>query len=297
MRPREGPTSSPLPGAGEGRVRGEAAHSAMAQAAIVVDQVVCRYGAIPALDGVSLTVSPGEMCGIIGPNGSGKTTLLRAMDAVVSPERGTVLLEGRPVAKMSRREVAALAGVVPQRTGSGFGFTAHEIVSMGRAPHLAPLAAETSKDLEIVRAAMAQTGILHLAHRPVDTLSGGEFQRVLIARALAQGPRVLLLDEPTAHLDLRYQIEIMELLSALRQGGIALVAAVHDVNLASAFCDPLVLLSGGRVAALGTPDQVLQAPILEAAYGIPVTVVPHPVSGRPHVLASGAARQLTSEHR
>ena len=279
MRPRKWPTSSPLPGVGEGRV-----------AAILVDQIVCRYDAIPALDGVSLTVARGEMCGIIGPNGSGKTTLLRAIHGILSPERGTVLLEGRPVAEMSPRQVAALAGAVPQRAGRGFGFTVYEIVSMGRAPHLSPLAAETPADVETVHKSMAQTGVQHLARRPVDSLSGGEFQRVLIARALAQDPRVLLLDEPTAHLDLRYQMEIMDLLSALRRSGLALVAAVHDVNLASLFCDRLVLLSAGRVAALGTPEEVLQAPTLETVYGIPVTVTTDPATGRPHVIASGAGR-------
>ncbi len=262
----------------------------MSSTAIVVDQVVCRYDAIPALDGVSLTVPRGQMCGIIGPNGSGKTTLLRAIHGILSPERGTVFLEGRPVAEMSPRQVAALAGTVPQRAGKGFGFTVHEIVSMGRAPHVPPLAAETQADVETVWKAMAQTGIQHLARRSVDSLSGGEFQRVLIARALAQDPRVLLLDEPTAHLDLRYQMEIMDLLLALRRSGLALVAAVHDVNLASVFCDRLVLLRAGRVAALGTPGEVLQAPILETVYGIPVTVTADPATGRPHVIASAAGR-------
>ena len=261
----------------------------MPEALIVVDGLVCRYAAIPALDGVSLSVSAREMCGVIGPNGSGKTTLLRAIDGLISPERGVVLLEGRAVGMMSSRQIAALIGVVPQRAGTGFGFTAREMVVMGRAPHLAPLSMETGRDALIVDDAMARTGILHLADRPIDSLSGGEFQRVLIARALAQESRVLLLDEPTAHLDLRYQREIMGLLSTFCRSGLALIAALHDVNLAAEYCDRLVLLSGGRIAAMGTPAQVLEEPTLEQVFEIPVRVGTQPGSGRPYVFAAKAA--------
>lgn len=255
-------------------------------AIIIVDRITCRYGAIPALDDVSLSVSAGEMCGVIGPNGSGKTSLLRAMDGLLSPERGRVLLEGRAIESMSSRQVAAMIGVVPQRAGAAFGFTTQELVSMGRSPHLAPLMSETERDDQVVRSALERTGIVHLAGRPVDSLSGGEFQRVLIARALAQEPRVLLLDEPTAHLDLRYQLEIMDLLAALCRSGLALVAALHDVNLAAEFCDRLVLLSAGRIEAMGTPREVLEASTLERVYGIPVRVANHPLSGRPFVFTA-----------
>ena len=261
----------------------------MSEAVIVVDGVVCRYGAIPALDGVSLSVSAKEMCGVIGPNGSGKTTLLRAIDGLLTPERGTVFLEGRAVETMSPRKIAAVVGVVPQRAGTAFGFTAREMVSMGRSPHLTPLSTETERDHAVVHDAMAQTGMAHLADRPIDSLSGGEFQRVLIARALAQEPRVLLLDEPTAHLDLRYQREIMDLLSALSRSGLALVAALHDVNLAAEYCDRLVLLSEGRIAAMGTPVQVLEESTLERVFGIPMKVATQPVSGRPYVFTATAA--------
>jgi iron complex transport system ATP-binding protein len=261
----------------------------MPEAVIVVDGLVCRYAAIPALDGVSLSVSAREMCGVIGPNGSGKTTLLRAIDGLISPERGVVLLEGRAVGMMSSRQIAALIGVVPQRAGTGFGFTVREMVAMGRSPHLAPLSMETGRDALIVGDAMGRTGMLHLADRPIDSLSGGEFQRVLIARALAQEPRVLLLDEPTAHLDLRYQREIMGLLSTLCRSGLALIAALHDVNLAAEYCDRLVLLSGGRIAAMGTPAEVLEELTLEQVFEIPVRVGTQPGSGRPYVFAAKAA--------
>lgn len=253
---------------------------------IVVDGLSCRYGSIPALDDVSLQVSAHEMCGVIGPNGSGKTTLLRAMDGLLSPERGSVLLEGRAIGGMSSRQVAGVVGVVPQRARASFGFTTHEMVSMGRSPHLAPLTSETERDHEIVYKAMDRMGIAHLAGRSIDSLSGGEFQRVLIARALAQEPRVLLLDEPTAHLDLRYQLEIMNFLSELCRSGLALMAALHDVNLAAEYCDRLVLLSEGRIAAMGTPDEVLDESTLERVYGVPVKVAKHPSSHRPFVFTT-----------
>lgn len=256
------------------------------QTVINVDGVDCSYGSVPALAEVSLTVSVHEMCGVIGPNGSGKTTLLRAMDGLLSPNRGSVTLEGREIGTIPSRSVAAMVGIVPQRSGSGFGFTTHEMVSMGRSPHLTPLASDTGRDQEIVSTAMERTGITHLAFRPVDSLSGGEFQRVLIARALAQEPRVLLLDEPTAHLDLRYQVEIMDLLLTLCRSGLALVAALHDVNLAAEYCDRLVLLSSGRIVAMGTPQEVLETSTIERVYGIPVRVAKRLSSGRPYVLTT-----------
>lgn len=259
------------------------------EAVVVVDGLVCAYAAIPALDGISLSVSAREMCGIIGPNGSGKTTLLRAIDGLLAPERGAVLLEGRAVGTMSSRQIAAMIGVVPQRAGTGFGFNAREMVSMGRSPHLSPLSAETERDEVIIDDAMVRTGTVQLADRPIDSLSGGEFQRVLIARALAQEPRVLLLDEPTAHLDLRFQREVMDLLSALCGSGLTLVAALHDVNLAAEYCDRLVLLSEGRIAAMGTPVQVLEDRTLERVFGIPMKVATQPASGRPYVFTGKAA--------
>lgn len=254
---------------------------------VVVDSVVCRYDAVPALDGVTVDIAAGEFAGIVGPNGSGKTTLLRTMNALVAPARGTVLLEGRELSTMSPQQVASVVASVPQRAGSGFGFTVRDIVLMGRTPHLPPLAGETARDLAVARQAMERTGTWPLADRPVDTLSGGEFQRVLVARALAQEPRVLLLDEPTAHLDIRFQLEIMDLLSGLRGGEFTVVAALHDLNLAAAYCDRLVLLDRGRIAAMGTPGEVLTPSRLAQIYGAVVIVQQHPTTGRPHVIVTG----------
>jgi len=259
----------------------------MIRHAVVVEDLVCRYGAIPALGGVTLTVSSGDFLGIVGPNGSGKTTLLRAIMGLVSPERGSVRLDGAEVAGISPRQIARRIALVPQRPHHGFGFSAFEIVLMGRTPHLSRLSREGEADLAAVRRAMDQTRTWHLRHRPVDELSGGEQQRVLLARALAQTPQVLLLDEPTAHLDIRHQVEIMAVAADLNAEGLTVVAALHDLNLASMFCRCLVLLHEGRVVAAGTPEEVLTADRLQAVYGAHVEVRLHPATGRPFVIALG----------
>lgn len=259
----------------------------MARAAVVIQDVACRYEAIPALEGVSLRIASGEFAGIVGPNGSGKTTLLRAIHALVAPERGTVLLDGADVSGLTARQVAARVAAVPQHSHSGFGFTVFDIVLMGRAPHLAPLAREDDVDLAVAREAMERTRTWHLRHRRVDELSGGERQRVLLARALAQAPEVLLLDEPTAHLDIRYQVEMMTLIAGLNAAGLTVVAALHDLNLASMFCARLVLLDRGRVAGLGAPAEVLTPHRVREVYGAEVEVRPHPITGRPVVTVLG----------
>ncbi len=247
----------------------------------------CRYDAIAALEGVTLDVAAGEIVGVVGPNGSGKTTLVRALDALLQPSSGSVVLEGRDLHAMSRGEIAASVAVVAQVSPPGFGFTAREIVAMGRTPHQVPLAREGAKDAALIRQAMERTDTWHLRGRQVDRLSGGERQRVLLARALAQAPAVLLLDEPTAHLDVRYQLEIMDVVHSLANGGLAIVAALHDLNLASQHCDRLILLDGGRIAAAGLPSEVLTPPTLQAVYGIDVEVQPHRLTGRPHVVPLG----------
>lgn len=259
----------------------------MAQAVVVVQDIACSYDAIPALDGVSLRLARGEFVGLVGPNGSGKTTLLRAINALVAPARGTVLLGGADVAGLSARQVAATVAVVPQQPHGGFGFTVVDIVTMGRGPHLPLLARERAADHAVVREALERTRTWHLRHRPIDGLSGGERQRVLLARALAQTPEVLLLDEPTAHLDIRFQLEVMDLVARLNADGLTIIAALHDLNLASMYCRRLVLLHEGRIAALGTPSEVLTPARLQEVYGAAVEVRPHPITGRPVVTVLG----------
>jgi iron complex transport system ATP-binding protein len=248
--------------------------------------LTCRLGGIAALSGVSLTVAPGTVFAVVGPNGAGKTTLLRAMAGALGPEAGSVLVDGADPRALPVRALARTMAVLPQRPAVPVGVTAREAVAWGRIPHLSRLARPGQADLEAVDAAMAQTGTLALAARPVEALSGGERQRVLIARALAQRPRLLLLDEPTAHLDMSAQVEVAGLLRTLAAGGLTVVAALHDLNLAAAYADRLALLARGRVLAAGSAAEVIRPETVREAYGAAVGVRTHPITGRPFVVAA-----------
>jgi iron complex transport system ATP-binding protein len=243
-----------------------------------------RRGEPFALRGVSFDLAEGEIFGVLGPNSAGKTTLIRLLSRVVLPTRGTIAVEGVPLASMSRADLARRVAVVPQDMPQGLPFTVRELVLMGRYPHAPRRFFETPEDLSVASAAMAATGVLDLAEARVGVLSGGERQRVALARALAQEPRLLVLDEPTAHLDLRYQVECVTLLRRVnRERGTTIVLVTHDLNLAGALCDRLLLLADGRVARLGTPDDVLDAARLTAVYGCEVAVERHALTGRPVV--------------
>jgi iron complex transport system ATP-binding protein len=256
----------------------------MPGAAIETRDLRCRYGAVEALRGVSLAVAAGEFVGVLGPNGSGKSTLVKALSRVLRPVSGQVLLDGADVWSLGARAVAQVVAVVPQDAPAPFDFTALEVVLMGRSPHLSRLAAEGAEDLRIAREAMERTDCWRLARRPITQLSGGERQRVTLARALAQQPRLMLLDEPTSHLDLGYQMETLERLASLNAAaGTTLVAVLHDLNLAAAFCPRLVLLAEGRIVADGAPEEVLAPDRLREVYRVDVLVQPDPVHGRPHV--------------
>jgi iron complex transport system ATP-binding protein len=237
------------------------------------ENLLFAYPGGPALiQGVSLKLAAGELVGLCGPNGSGKTTLLRLLSGRLAPQGGRVTLGGREVASLKRAEVARQVGVVAQNGSVAFPFRAEEVVLMGRAVRLRGLF-ETEEDLRVAREALALTGTLELAPRPFAQLSGGERQRVLIARALAQEPALLLLDEPAAFLDLRHQIAVFELLARLAaEKGLAVLAVSHDLGLAARFCPRLLLLGQGRVAASGTPEEVLRPDIIEAVFGLPVAV-------------------------
>jgi iron complex transport system ATP-binding protein len=252
---------------------------------IAAEQLSFAYGPRPVLADVSLAVAAGELVGVIGPNGGGKTTLVRLLSGVLAPDTGIVRLDGRPLAAYRRRDLARRLAVVPQDPTLEFPFTALEVVLMGRAPHLAALGFPRAGDVEIARAAMARLGVGKLEDRPLDRLSGGERQRILLARALAQEPAVLLLDEPTTHLDLRHQVGIYDVVHGLaRARGVAVVSVLHDLNLAALYCDRLVLLAGGRVVRHGAPAEVLEAGILRAAYATDVQVTVNPATGVPVVL-------------
>jgi len=240
-----------------------------------------------ALRGVSLAVAPGEVLGLVGPNGSGKTTLIRAVMGAIKPVAGEVRVLGADVAALSQRERALRAAVVPQEPQLPGAFTALEIVLMGRTPHLRLLQSEGAADLAAVELAMRATKTWDFADRPIGELSGGERQRVVVARALAQETPLLLLDEPTAHLDLGHQAAVLELVRhTCREGRRGVLAVVHDLTMAARYCDRLALLAAGAVAACGPPEDVLHAGILSRIYGAPVDVFPHPRTGRPVVAPS-----------
>ncbi len=203
--------------------------------------------------GVNVTVRNGAVVGLLGPNGCGKTTLLRLLSGMLRPDEGQVLLAGRPLATLTRREIARRIALVPQETHATFDFTVIDIVLMGRYPHLGPFELEGMADLEIARKALAATGTVELEHRPFGSLSGGEKQRVVIAGALAQAAELMLLDEPTASLDLSYQIEVASLVRRLNHAqGTTMVVSTHDLNMAASVCDEIVLMRDGRRAGTRT---------------------------------------------
>lgn len=262
----------------------------------VID-VSCSYGSHNVLDGITFTVERGAFAGILGPNGSGKTTLLRCLSRVLKPRRGTVLLEDRDLYRESPRRVALKMAVVPQENATVFSFTVGEVVLMGRTPHLKMFQREGEADLAAAARAMELTGISHLADRPVTALSGGEYQRVVIARALAQEPEVILLDEPTSHLDINHQLELLELLKVLsRREKLTVVCVFHDLNLAAQYCDRLILMKEGRIFALGRPEEVLTPQNIRSVFGASVAVRRHPLSGRPLIaVLSGGKAALRAE--
>ncbi|MEW6664652.1 MAG: ABC transporter ATP-binding protein [Thermodesulfobacteriota bacterium] len=249
-----------------------------------LERVHFSYGADWVLKGVDLHVLEGEMIGVLGPNGSGKSTLLRVMDGMVRPQEGRVLMGGKDISNLGRRTIAREIAVVSQEHHFRFEFTALEVALMGRFPHMRRFEFESQRDLDIAAGALDATGTHGLANRSIHALSGGEKQRVLIARALAQEPRLVLLDEPTSFLDLKHKRDIFRLVSTLsRERGLSVVLVSHDIDLAAQHCRRLVLLKNGEVCGAGKPDDVLTGANLERVYDCPVLVDKHPVTGAPRV--------------
>ena len=233
---------------------------------------------------LTFALSPGEVLGVIGPNSAGKTTLIRLLTRVVAPATGEIRLDGTPLARLTRWALARQVAVVAQDVPLALPFTVEQLVLMGRYPHAPRRFFETAADIAIAREAMALTRVLDLAGAPVAALSGGERQRVVLARALAQQPRLLVLDEPTAHLDLRHQAECVALLRQVQAGqGMTILLVSHDLNLAAEVSDRLLLLDDGRAARLGSPAEVLEAALLSRVYGCAVLVKPNSATGRPCV--------------
>jgi iron complex transport system ATP-binding protein len=246
--------------------------------------VTFRYGPRAAVEDVSFSARQGEFVGLLGPNGAGKSTLVRLVAGLAAPAKGEVRLAGLDPARAPRRAVAKVAALVPQEPRIAWPFTVREAVMMGRAPHQGLLSLPGPLDVGAVGGALAACDLEHLADRRLDALSGGERRRVFFARALAQEPRVLLLDEPTAFLDLGHQVAVMRMAQEAARGGLCVVAVLHDLNLAAATCDRLVVLSRGRVVAEGRPADVLTAARVQEVWEVPVWRGENGVTGAPVVL-------------
>jgi iron complex transport system ATP-binding protein len=250
-----------------------------------LDDVSLGYDKQTVLHNVNLEAKPTEMLGIIGPNGAGKSTLIRGITRLIQPSSGKIFLNGSEISDIPRQKLAQLMAVVPQNPVLPEPFTALEVVLMGRTPHLGLLRYEGERDLAIVKNVMEVTQTIAFANRRVGALSGGERQRLTIARALAQEPQIILMDEPTANLDINYQIETLNLARELCQKQeLVVILTLHDLNLASQYCDRLVVLGKGTVYCQGTPQAVINAQTIRDVYGAEVYVYPHPVNNLPTTL-------------
>jgi iron complex transport system ATP-binding protein len=250
------------------------------------------------LDQISLKVQTGQFIGIIGPNGSGKSTLIRCMSRALQPSAGSVSIDGRDITVFGQRELAAHLSVVPQESIRTFNFTVKEVVEMGRYIHQKGLLPRiTDHDHEVCRSAMIMAGIEHLSERQIATLSGGEWQKVLIARTLAQETKIVLLDEPTSHLDVNHQIEILTAIKTLSDHGSTIIAVIHDLDLASHFCDQILLINSGKVVTLGSPDHVITPPLLKQVFDLDALVRMHPTTGKPMVVPLYPAPEVLSSGR
>ncbi|MCS7266016.1 MAG: ABC transporter ATP-binding protein [Armatimonadetes bacterium] len=265
----------------------------VAAALLSIHNITVAYASQIVLKDVSFEIRQGDLVVVLGPNGAGKTTLLRTIAKVVSPKVGTVLLDGQDVFSMKTKQLMKMISVVPQAGSSVFSFTVQDIVAMGRTPHIPPLAPLSQRDWQVIREAMEATDVWDLRDRLFTEISGGEQRRVLIAKALAQEPKILLLDEPTANLDLHYQLEVVELVQRLnREQGITVIAVLHDLNIAAMLGQKFVLMHKGQIYAMGEADEVLTPQNIQQVYGVPVIVTRHPLNGRPIVLL--AERRIPS---
>jgi iron complex transport system ATP-binding protein len=243
------------------------------------------------IKGLSFQVQPGEFLGLVGPNGCGKTSIIKALSRVLLPSSGSILLDGKELTVISRNELARVIGVVPQNPFLPETFTVFEVVILGRNPHLGLFNGESARDINIVRQAMERTGITHLAKRRIGELSGGEKQRVTIARVLTQEPQVILLDEPTANLDIAQQLEILDLITGMcREKNIACLIAIHDLNIAAQYCMRIIMLKNGKVFVEGPPGEVITAENVREVFDVDTTICPHPENSLPIVLLNRKLR-------
>jgi iron complex transport system ATP-binding protein len=234
------------------------------------------------LNRISFSVADSEFVGIIGPNGAGKSTLLKLMDGILQPKEGEIRLQKKLLQEYTRKQLAKMIGFVPQNFSTAFSYSVNDIVLMGRYPHLSAFSTENVDDFRIVESSMQSTDVWQLRHRQFSELSGGERQRVVLASALAQEPQVLLLDEPTSSLDIKYQYQFYSILQELQQdSGLTIVVVTHDINLAARYCQRLILLKNGSVVDDGAPGKVITKEIMESVYEVEVEIMQHPMDGKP----------------
>ncbi|MDR1213932.1 MAG: ABC transporter ATP-binding protein [Propionibacteriaceae bacterium] len=255
---------------------------------LAAERLTLAYGDLTVVDGLDLVIPPGAITAIVGPNACGKSTLLRALSRLLAPKAGHVVLDGQAIHRLPAKQVARTLGLLPQSPIAPDGITVADLVGRGRHPHQGLFARWSTEDDEAVAEALDATDTAGLADRPVDELSGGQRQRVWIALVLAQRTDLLLLDEPTTFLDVRHQLEVLDLLTDLnRRRGTTIVLVLHDLNLAARYADHLIALASGRVQAAGPPSEVLTGDVVQAVFGLAAHVVTDPVSGRPLMLPIG----------
>ncbi len=261
---------------------------------LAMDKAVLGYGKYTVLNDISFSVRPGEMVGLIGPNGCGKSTVIKALSGIIPLFAGKVLLDGKDIRQVTRRELAKMLGVVPQIPLLPSAYSALEIVLMGRNPHMGLFQFEGARDINIALNAMERTGTIELADRRVAELSGGEIQCLMVARAIAQETQAVLLDEPTANLDIGRQITVLELVRNMcLRSNLTVLAVLHDLNLAAQYCDRLILLHDKNVQAEGIPAKVITGDNIGRVYGVQNCVYTHPMNGLPVVLLSNEEMRYT----
>jgi iron complex transport system ATP-binding protein len=251
---------------------------------LAIKNLSCSYNHTPVLKDISFNVDAGDVLVLIGPNGSGKTTLLRALCRIITPEKGGVFLNGEDIWRQPARKVAKIMAFVAQNTRIAWPFTVEQVINMGRFPHHGWMASLTEHDHLSVQEAMQLTGTTSLKDRTIGKLSGGEFQRTMIARALAQEPQILMLDEPIAHLDIRYKVAILNLIKDLAGKGITVILSMHDLNLAAQYADNLALLHRGELKDMGNPKDILTHESLNEVYGAKLHVLTNPLNQKPWIL-------------
>ncbi len=256
-----------------------------------VDSLSYQYDEKTVLDEITLGIKKGEIIGILGPNGCGKTTLLKNLNKNLKPHGGCIMIDGTDISGITKKEIAQSIAVVPQTNEIRFAFTVKEIVSMGRMPFQESFRGETTDDLEIIERSMEQTGLTELADRYINTVSGGERQRAIIARAISQTPKIILMDEPTLHLDINMQFEVLDLIEELsKKNNLTVVIVSHDLPMVTRYCDRVVLIHDHKVFAMGTPEEVLTEENMRIVFNIDAVLEKDPRTGKNTVRLFGSCK-------